>query len=29
MYDFFSDPANHDMIVEAYPDFPFDFPNPY
>ena len=29
MYEFFGDPANHDMIVTAYPDFPFDFPNPY
>ena len=29
MYDFFNDPANHDMIVAAYPDFPFDFPKPY
>ncbi|MDD6896040.1 MAG: DUF4843 domain-containing protein [Prevotellaceae bacterium] len=28
MYDFFNDPANHDMIVAAYPDFPFDFPKP-
>ena len=29
MYTFFNDPANHDMITDAYPDFPFDFPNPY
>lgn len=29
MYEFFSNSANHDMIVEAYPDFPFDFPSPY
>ena len=29
MYEFFSNPANHDMIVEAYPDFPFDFPSAY
>ena len=29
MYEFFSDPANHDMITGAYPDFPFDFPSPY
>ena len=29
MYDFFNDTANRDMILEAYPDFPFDFPNPY
>ncbi|MCF0194229.1 MAG: DUF4843 domain-containing protein [Bacteroidaceae bacterium] len=29
MYEYFSDPANHDAIVALYPDFPFDFPNPY
>ena len=29
MYDYFNDPANRDMILDAYPDFPFDFPNPY
>lgn len=29
MYDYFSDPANHDAIISAYPDFPFDMPNPY
>lgn len=29
MYDFFSNPDNHDMIEELYPGFPFDFPNPY
>ena len=29
MYDFFVDPANHDVILAEYPDFPFDFPNPY
>ncbi len=29
MYNFFNDPANYDMIIENYPDFPFDFPNPY
>lgn len=29
MYDFFSNPDNHDMILELYPEFPFDFPNPY
>ena len=29
MYEFFNDPANRDDILAAYPDFPFDFPNPY
>lgn len=29
MYLFFNDPANRDMILNAYPDFPFDMPNPY
>ena len=39
MYDHFNDPANRDMILDEYPDFPlsdptdpnspFDFPNPY
>ena len=35
MYDHFNDPANKDMILSMYPDFPFDdsgaadFPNPY
>ena len=29
MYDYFNDPANHDAIVAEYPDFPFDFPNPF
>lgn len=29
MYLYFSDPANRDAILEEYPDFPFDFPNPY
>jgi hypothetical protein len=29
MYDHFIDPANRDMILALYPDFPFDFPNPY
>ena len=29
MYDYFNDPANRDLILELYPDFPFDFPNPY
>ena len=29
MYQFFSDPANREYILSEYPDFPFDFPNPY
>jgi hypothetical protein len=29
MYDYFNDSANRDLILELYPDFPFDFPNPY
>ena len=29
MYDFFNDPANREMILANYPDFPFDFPSPY
>ncbi|MCD8317908.1 MAG: DUF4843 domain-containing protein [Paraprevotella sp.] len=29
MYEYFSDPANRDEILSLYPDFPFDFPNPY
>lgn len=29
MYDYFSAPENYDEIVGLYPDFPFDFPNPY
>ena len=29
MYDFFNDPANRDAIIDEYPDFPFDFPDPY
>ena len=29
MYDYFSNPANRDAIMTAYPDFPFDMPNPY
>ncbi len=34
-YDFLNDPANYEMIISEYPDFPFDsngksdFPNPY
>ena len=29
MYEHFGDPANKEMIESLYPDFPFDFPNPY
>lgn len=29
MYKFFNDPANKSMILEEYPDFPFDFPDPF
>lgn len=29
MYLWFSDPANHAAILSLYPDFPFDFPDPY
>lgn len=29
MYDYFSDPANEEEIKSEFPDFPFDFPNPY
>ena len=29
MYDYFSDPANEEFILSEFPDFPFDFPNPY
>lgn len=29
MYDFFGDPANREMILAEYPDFPFDFPDPF
>ncbi|MBQ8422647.1 MAG: DUF4843 domain-containing protein [Coprobacter sp.] len=29
MYEYFSNPDNHDEIVSLYPDFPFDFPNPF
>ena len=29
MYEYFSDPANTDYILSEFPDFPFDFPNPY
>lgn len=29
MYEYFADPANRDEIISEYPQFPFDFPNPY
>lgn len=29
MYEHFNDPANRDMILAEYPDFPFDFPYPF
>lgn len=29
MYDHFNDPANRDMILSLYPDFIFDFPDPF
>lgn len=29
MYEHFNDPANRDMILALYPDFIFDFPNPF
>jgi len=29
MYEHFNDPNNKDMILAAYPDFPFDFPYPF
>lgn len=29
MFDYFSNPANKDAILSLYPDFPFDFPNPF
>lgn len=29
MYDFFNDPSNRDKILSDYPDFVFDFPDPY
>ena len=29
MYEYFSDPANREMILAEFPDFPFDFPNPF
>lgn len=29
MYEHFNDPANREMILSLYPDFIFDFPNPF
>lgn len=29
MYEHFNDPANREMILNEYPDFPFDFPYPF
>ncbi|MDE5739105.1 MAG: DUF4843 domain-containing protein [Bacteroidaceae bacterium] len=29
VYEYFADPANREEILSLYPDFPFDFPNPY
>lgn len=29
MYEYFSDEANKETILSQYPDFPFDFPDPY
>lgn len=29
LYTFINDPANRDMILKEYPDYPFDVPNPY
>ena len=29
MYEFFEDPANREGILAEFPDFPFDFPDPY
>lgn len=29
MYEYFSDEANREEILGFYPDFPFDFPDPY
>ncbi len=28
-YEYFADPTNREEILRLYPDFPFDFPNPY
>lgn len=29
MYEYFSNPDNREEILSQYPDFPFDFPNPF
>lgn len=29
VYDHINDPSNRDMILSIYPDYPFDFPNPF
>lgn len=29
LYEYFSDEANKEEILRIYPDYPFDFPNPY
>ena len=29
LYEYFSNEANREEILEMYPDYPFDFPNPY
>lgn len=29
MYEYFTDPDNRDAILAAYPDFPFDMPDPF
>lgn len=29
MYEYFSDEANREYILSEFPDFPFDFPDPY
>lgn len=29
LYEYFSNPENEDEIRNLYPDYPFDFPNPY
>ncbi|MBQ8606735.1 MAG: DUF4843 domain-containing protein [Bacteroidaceae bacterium] len=29
MYEHFNDPANRELILAEYPDFPFDFPHPF
>lgn len=29
MYEYFGNPANRDAILAEYPDFPFDFPDPF